>query len=307
MKLSVVTTLYKSSAFLPEFYDDIITAINNITTDYEIIFVDDGSPDDSLNKCIKIQEEDSKVKIIELSRNFGHHYAAYAGLENSSGDLIFLIDSDLEINPNILSTFYQEIITSKADVVYGVQKIRKGHFIEKYFGGFFWKFFNAMSDIKIPNNVLTERLMTRSYLDSLLQLKEKNLFLAGNMYWVGYNQKPLFVEKKHRTGKSTYNLKRRINLLIEAITSFSDKPLRLLFFIGVIITFISMIAICVQFTRKVLYPEVILQGFTTLYILLLLSLGIIVSSLGLVSIYLSKVFKETKSRPLYIIKRIIKK
>lgn len=307
MKLSIVTTLYKSSKFIIEFHDIISKAVNKITTDYEIIFVDDGSPDDSLLKCIQIQETDYKVKIIELSRNFGHHNAAYAGLEYAKGNLVFLIDSDLEVHPEIITLFYETINNQKVDVVYGVQKIRKGHFVERFFGGFFWKLFNYMSDVKIPENVLTERIMTRRYIDALMQLKEKNLFFAGNMYWVGYNQQPLFITKKLRIGKSTYNLKKRINLLIEAVTSFSDKPLKKLFFLGIFITLLAIIAVCIQFTRKIMHPDLVLQGFTTLYILILLSLGITVSSIGLVSIYLSKIYNETKSRPLYIIKKIIKK
>lgn len=308
MKLSVVSTLYKSKVFLDEFLVEIEKAIKFINIeDYELIFVNDGSPDDSLEHLINLMQTNAHIKIIDLSRNFGHHYAAYAGLKYAKGELTFLIDCDLEVSPNVLSDFYLEMNDSGVDVVYGVQKARKGGLLEKYLGGLFWSVFNYMSDIKVPKNVLTERLMNRNYLDSLLSLEEKNLFFAGNMYWVGYNQKPLVIEKKQRSGKSTYGLKRRVNLLIESITSFSDKPLRILFFMGVCITSISVLAIVIQLVRKLITPDLILQGFTTLYILILLSLGIIISAIGLMSIYMSKVFKETKARPLYIVKQIIKK
>lgn len=308
MKLSVVSTLYKSKVFLDEFLVEIEKAIKFINIeDYELIFVNDGSPDDSLEHLISLMQTNAHIKIIDLSRNFGHHYAAYAGLKYAKGELTFLIDCDLEVSPNVLSDFYLEMNDSGVDVVYGVQKARKGGLLEKYLGGLFWSVFNYMSDIKVPKNVLTERLMNRNYLDSLLSLEEKNLFFAGNMYWVGYNQKPLLIDKKQRSGKSTYGLKRRVNLLIESITSFSDKPLRILFFMGVCITSISVLAILIQLVRKLITPDLILQGFTTLYILILLSLGIIISAIGLMSIYMSKVFKETKARPLYIVKQIIKK
>jgi len=306
MKISVVTTLYKSSNSINEFYSLMSNEVKKITDDYEIIFVDDGSPDDSFKKCIDFHKNDSKVRIIQLSRNFGHHYAAYAGLKSASGEYIFLIDSDLEVSPNVFTTFYDKIQNSNIDVVYGVQKTRKGDFVEKYIGAIFWNLFNFLSDVKVQKNVLTERLMNRKYLDSLLKLEEKNLFFAGNMYWVGFNQIAIEIKKKQRTEKSTYNFIKRFDLFVEAITSFSEKPLKFLFYIGLFITIASLAAITFQLIRKIISPELILQGFTSLYILILFSLGVIISAIGLVAIYISKIFNETKSRPLYVIKKKIK-
>ena len=134
MKLSVVTTLYKSSEYIEEFYSRIINEIKRITEDYEIIFVDDGSPDDSLSKAIKLSEKDKNIKVIELSRNFGHHKAIMAGLESTNSDFVFLLDVDLEDLPEWLGDFYRLIISDKCDVVYGQQNNRRGNISRKFFG-----------------------------------------------------------------------------------------------------------------------------------------------------------------------------
>lgn len=307
MKLSVVTTVYKSEKYLDEFINQIINTIKAISiSEFELIFVLDGITDNSMDCLLKWKKECKEINIVELSRNFGHHYAIFAGLDYASGELTFLIDCDLEVHPKTLVNFYNTILESDIDVVYGIQKNRKGSLINKHLGNLFWKIFNILSEIKVPKNVLTERLMKRDYLDSLLSLKEKNLFFAGNMYWVGYKQQALEINKTKRNSRSTYDFLRRFNLLIEAITSFSDKPLKILFYFGLIITSISSMAIFVQLLKKISSPTYVLPGFTTIYILILIVLGILLTSLGLVSIYLSKVFKETKSRPLYVVKKIIK-
>ena len=144
MKLSIVTTLYKSSEYVEEFYKRITKEAKKITDDYEIIFVDDGSPDDSLKKCVSLHKQDQKIKVIELSRNFGHHKAIMTGLSYAKGDFVFLIDSDLEEDPEFLEIFWEELQSGEdLDVVYGLQKSRKGGWFEKFSGGLFYKVFNC--------------------------------------------------------------------------------------------------------------------------------------------------------------------
>ena len=148
MKLSIVTTLYKSSPYIDEFYARISKEAQKITDDYEIIFVDDGSPDDSLQKAVALYEKDSKVKVIELSRNFGHHKAIMTGLSHAKGEFVFLIDSDLEEEPELLGKFWEELHKEKElDVVFGVQESRKGGWFEKFTGGLFWKLINFMDGL----------------------------------------------------------------------------------------------------------------------------------------------------------------
>ena len=307
MKLSVVSTLYQSKIFLDEFLIEIEKAIQLIQIDdYELIFVNDGSPDNSLQHLITLKKEKyPKIKIIDLSRNFGHHYAIQSGLLKAKGDLIFLIDNDLETHPNVLVNFYKTIKEDKTlDVVYGFQEVRKGNFIERTLGGLFWILINKLSDTKIPHNILTERLMTQEYVKALLSLNDANLFLGGMMFWVGFNQKGFAIEKGQREGASTYSLKKRTDLMLQAVTSFSGKPLVYLFYFGLIISFISVILIFYLIVQKVLYVDEVQLGWTSLVAINVLVLGVICTFLGVIGIYVYKIFKQVQGRPNAIIKKI---
>ncbi|MFM7682454.1 MAG: glycosyltransferase family 2 protein [Bacteroidota bacterium] len=301
----MVSTIYKSETFLERFILELIDAINELQiTNFEIVFVLDGITDNSKEFLLNKKKEIPQIKIIELSRNFGHHYAISAGLDNAEGDLIFLIDCDLEVSPKVLVEFKNVYDATNADVVYGIQKTRKGSFVERELGGLFWKTFNALSDTKMPLNVITERLMTKKYLDALKSLGDKNLFLGGMMYWVGFNQVSVEVNKAQREGLSSYGFSKRFNLFIEAITSFSEKPLKMIFKLGLYITCGAFTAIFFMIVRKLLVPETILLGFTSIIVSILFSLGVLTSAIGLVGIYLSRIFKQTQNRPNYIIKNI---
>jgi putative glycosyltransferase len=307
MKLSVVSTLYQSKIFLDKFLIEIEKAIQLIQIDdYELIFVNDGSPDNSLHHLITLKKEKySKIKIIDLSRNFGHHYAMQAGLVEAKGDLIFLIDNDLETHPNVLVNFYTTMQEDKTlDVVYGFQEIRKGNFIERTLGGLFWILINKLSDTKIPHNILTERLMTKEYVKALLRLNDANLFLGGMMFWVGFNQQGCAIEKGRREGASTYSLKKRTDLMLQAVTSFSGKPLVYLFYFGLIMSFLSALLIIHLIVQKFLYVDEVQLGWTSLVAINILVLGLICTFLGVIGIYVYKIFKQVQGRPNAIIKKI---
>lgn len=303
--LSVVTTVYKSEDYLLEFISEIKSALDELSChEFEMIFVLDGITDESKDLLLQQQQHLPQIKILELSRNFGHHQAIFAGLQVASGERIFLIDCDLEVSPLVLVEFMKMLQDSGADVVFGVQHQRKGDFVERKLGEVFWKTFNYLSDTKIPLNTVTERLMTRSYLDALLSMGDRNVFFAGMMHWIGFNQLPCTVFKVQRSGVSTYTFRKRKELLIEAITSFSDKPLRLLFRIGVIILVASLIFSIGLITNKILYPEAVLLGYASVIVVMLFGIGSTLSALGLVGLYLSKVFNQVKNRPLYWVKNV---
>jgi putative glycosyltransferase len=307
MKLSVVSTLYQSKVFLDKFLIEIEKAIQLIQiVDYELIFVNDGSPDNSLQYLITLKKEKyPKIKIIDLSRNFGHHYAIQAGLREAKGDLVFLIDNDLETHPNVLVNFYKTIKEDKSlDVVYGFQEVRKGNFIERVLGCLFWILINKLSDTKIPHNILTERLMTQEYVKALLSLNDANLFLGGMMFWVGFSQKGIPIEKGQRVGASTYSFKRRMDLMLQAITSFSGKPLVYLFYFGLIVSFLSVLFIIYLIIQKILYVDEVQLGWTSLVAISVLVLGVISTSLGVMGIYVYKIYKQVQGRPNAIIKKI---
>ena len=306
MTLSIVSTLYKSKIFLDVFLKEILLAINTIDIkDYEIIFVNDGSPDDSVDYLLDRKKDIPQIKIIDLSRNFGHHYAIQAGLQYANGDYIFLIDNDLETPPGILTEYYFEIQNDvKLDVVYGFQEFRKGNFIEKKAGSIFWILINKLSDTKIPHNIVTERLMTRQYVNELLRLQDANLFIGGMFYWIGFNQKGIPVKKGIREVASTYSFKRRAELMLQAITSFSGKPLEWLFYIGISISFFSFLFLIKLAVQKLMYQDQVQLGWTSIVAINVLILGIISTFLGLIGIYIFKIFKQVQGRPNAIIKKI---
>ena len=306
MKLSVVTTLYKSKNFLEIFLKEISSAIETLAIeDFELVFVNDDSPDDSVTYLLKRKKDISQIKIIDLSRNFGHHYAIQAGLNYASGEYVFLIDNDLETPPSILVDFFNEIKKENTlDVVYGYQEARKGNFIEKKAGSIFWVLINKLSDTKIPHNILTERLMTKQYVNELLRLQDANLFIGGMFYWVGFNQKGISVKKGQREGASTYSVKRRAELMLQAITSFSGKPLEWLFYIGITISFFSFLFLVYLAIQKIIHQDEVQLGWTSIVAINVLILGIISTFLGLIGIYIFKIFKQVQGRPNAIIKKI---
>lgn len=302
MKLSIVTTMYYSAAYVKEFYRRVSAEAARITDQYEIVFVNDGSPDDSLEVAVSLHNEDSRVKVIDLSRNFGHHKAAITGLAYARGELVLFMDCDLEIPPEVLGTLYHELLDSDADTVYGVQRSRKGGLFERISGaGFYW-LFNRLSSYPVPPNLAGIRLMRRPYLNNLLMHKESSVFLAGLCAITGFKQAPVFVEKGSK-GQSTYNLSRKIDLLVTAVTSFSDKPLAGVFYLGVIITVLSLIGAIVLLSGHIL-AAVSLTGWHLLLISVWLLGGLILAGVGIVGIYAGKILMETKERPYTIIARI---
>lgn len=306
MTLSVVTTLYKSKVYLEVFLQEILSSIETIEVkDFELIFVNDGTPDDSVAYLLERKKDISQIKIIDLSRNFGHHYAIQAGLNYTSGEYVFLIDNDLETPPTVLVKFFKEMQNDTTlDVVYGFQETRKGNFIEKKAGSLFWVLINKLSDTKIPHNILTERLMTRQYVNELLRLQDANLFIGGMFYWVGFNQKGIAIKKGQREGASTYTIKRRAELMLQAITSFSGKPLEWLFYIGISISFFSFLFLIYLAIQKIIHQDEVQLGWTSIVAINVLILGIISTFLGLMGIYIFKIFKQVQGRPNVIIKKI---
>ena len=305
-KITVVTSLYKSKIFLDEFIDRILGALKAIEClDFELVFVNDGSPDDSVEFVIEKQKTISGIKIIDLSRNFGHHYALQAGLKYASGDYVFIIDNDLETSPEVLIDFYAKIKSdSTLDTVYGYQEYRKGASFERYSGDIFWSIFNKLSPVDVPKNILKERIMSRKYIDSLLTMNDSNLFLGGMFYWVGYNQLGIPVKKGVRLSKSTYTFTKKVNLMIYAITSFSSKPLEWMFKFGIFVSFFSVTMFVYLGVKKLFFGDTIQLGWTSIVALILLVLGILSTFLGLTGIYISKIYNQVQGRQNVIIKKI---
>ena len=302
MDLSIVTTLYASARHLEEFYARACAAAEGVTSDFEIILVNDGSPDNSLDIALSIHKRDPRVRVIDLSRNFGHHKAMMTGLIHARGELVFLIDSDLEEEPELLVPFYQELKAKGAEVVYGVQQKRKGKFFERVSGTLFFKVFNLLSTYPIPPNLITARLMTRRYVVALTQHKEREFVMAGLWTLAGFNQIPINVRKQHK-GATSYGPRRKLAHLVNAVTSFSSKPLVLIFYLGFILIVVSSLAAFDLIIRRIFFG-VLLEGWASLIVSIWLLGGITIFCLGVIAIYLSKIFIEVKQRPYAIVRDI---
>jgi putative glycosyltransferase len=301
MDLSIVTTLYCSAAHLEEFHARATAAALKITGDYEIVLVNDGSPDDSLDVALRLHEQDERVRIIDLARNFGHHKAMMTGLAHARGDLVFLLDSDLEEEPEILTRFHGEMRTSGADVVYGVQERRKGDALERWTGHVFYTIFNLLSSQPVPRDVLTARLMTKRYVSSLVEHRDKEVFLLGLWTITGFKQVPVPVQK-HSCSTSSYTLRRKVAILVNSITSFSNRPLIAIFYLGCMISLTAALAAGYLVVRR-LFFGILLAGWPSLIVSVWLLGGLTIFCLGIIGIYLSKVFMETKDRPYTVIRQ----
>lgn len=302
--ISIVSTMYRSRLFLESFLAECLQALSEFNcNDFEILLVNDGSPDDSLAYALERKKNIPQLVVVDLSRNFGHHHAMQAGLRHARGDLIFLIDCDLEVPPSVLPEFARKLRESGCDMVYGYQESRKGDWFEQISGGLFWKGFNLLSETKIPENNTTERIMTRRFVEAFLQMGDHNLFLGGMMSWTGFTQIGVPVEKKQRAGQSSYTLLKRIKLMVNAVSSFSSQPLVWLFNAGVFITLSSFALVAYLIIRKLIFGDALL-GFTSLMGFMAISLGILTTAIGLVGIYLGKVFNQVQNRPSYIVKDI---
>lgn len=303
MKLSIVTTLYCSAPYVEEFHRRASAAARQLVgEDYEIVMVNDGSPDNAVDIAIALTKSDPHMVVVDLSRNFGHHRAMMAGLEHSQGERVFLIDVDLEEEPEWLLPFAADMDAKKCDVVYGVQQQRKGGWFERWSGALFYKFFSWMTDIKGQKNQVTARLMTRRFVDALILHQERAIAFTGLCFLTGFQQEAHTIVK-HCSSPSTYTLGRKFAIVANIITSFSDKPLKIFFNFGIAIFLFALCYASWLVFRKVIWG-IDVDGWVSVMVSIWIFGGLIISQLGLLGIYLSKVFIETKARPAYIVKSV---
>jgi putative glycosyltransferase len=301
MRISVVSTLYKSAPYIAEFVERIRAALKTLTSDYEIILVDDGSPDDSLRLALAQMVSEPQLSVVELSRNFGHHKAMMTGLEHARGELVFLIDSDLEEPPELLTPFYEKLTKEQLDVVYGFQQSRKGRFAERFLGWIAWKMIGLLLQIRVPRNHSTVRLMTRDYVQALVRHKESKTAAGGLWVLTGFNQAGLAFHKGSRN-TSSYSFGARLFTLLDSITSFSEVPLYFVFYSGIIVLLVSAVIAAWLIMQK-LTGHVLAGWVSTLLSVWFLG-GLAIFSIGVVGLYISRIFIETKNRPYTIIRKV---
>jgi putative glycosyltransferase len=306
MKLSIVTTLYKSEPYIGEFHKKASTVAKQFAgDDYEIVFVNDGSPDNSLGLAMQLTEIDKHVTLVDLSRNFGHHKAMMTGLSYASGEMVFLIDSDLEEEPEWLLSFDAKMQKQGCDVVYGIQERRKGNWFERISGQWFYLFFKSLTGLALPENIVTSRLMTRRYVNALLCHQEREVFIAGLWHITGFDQQSQVI-KKHSKSETTYTFRSKMSLLVNSVTSFSNAPLVSIFYIGISISMLASAYIIYLASHWFFFAKP-MSGWTSVMASIWLLGGMVISFIGVVGIYLSKIFSETKQRPYTIVRQIYAK
>lgn len=303
MKLSVVTTLYNTSDYLRDFLAKVSGLhIKSSIDSYELILVDDGSTETQYLMAQSISATYQNVNLIRLSRNFGHHHALLEGLGHATGDLIFLIDSDLEEDPLNFFPLYSELLRTQSDLVYGFQERRRGGVWERISGRLFYFFMNKFMKVEIPENMLTSRLMSRRYVDALLLHTETQINFSALSVITGFKQTKIPL-KKIKLRQSTYSLSKKFSLLVDAITSHSSSPLKLIFTTGVAIFAVTAI-VALTLTIEWISGGNPASGWTSLILSIWFLGGLNMLSLGVIGIYISKIFLETKKRPRVIVSEI---
>ena len=303
MKLSIVATLYRSASYIEEFLTRSTTVARQLVGDsFEIVLVNDGSPDNSLEIAVAQIAQFPRLKVVDLSRNFGHHKAMMTGLAHATGEHVYLLDSDLEEEPEWLFEFWRTMQDEHADMVYGVQRARKGSLYERITGPLFYRLFRALTGIVQPDNIVTARVMSRRFVDALLLHQEREINIGGLWIITGFRQVKAVV-KKHASSPTTYTLGRKLDHLINAVTSFSSLPLIFTFYAGLLISFSAVLYITYSVLLRLLQPTVPV-GFTALIASIWFFSGLIVFFLGVQGIYLAKIFTEVKQRPYTIIREV---
>jgi len=309
--LSIIVPCFNEQDVILDTYNEINNVLSANHFDIEIIFIDDGSVDDTFSILHEISEKDSRVKIISFSRNFGHQAAVTAGLDHSTGDVVSIIDADLQDPPDVIISMIDEW-KKGAKVVYGVRKNRKESIYKKVSYYIFYRLYSAISDISVALDSGDFCLIDREVVDKINSLPEKNRFVRGLRSWVGYDQVPVYYNRqKRQAGKPKYTIAKLLNLALDGVFNFSSKPLVAVFYAGIITSLLSLFLAIFYLIYRIFNLEFMgsysseSQGFTTLVVLILLIGGLQILTVGIIGQYISRIYQEVKSRPSYVIKKII--
>jgi len=301
--ISVVIPVFNEAATVDHLYTRCVAVLNSLAPDFEIICIDDGSKDETLQKLKTIRESDKRLKIISLSRNFGHQQSFLAGLTHAQGDYVVLMDGDLQDPPEEIVKM-NELLHQGYDVVYGVRKKRKEGLFKRFMYWIFYRFFKYSVSFDIPLDTGDFCIMRKKVVEEMLKSSEQSLFLRGTRSWVGFRQVGYEYERDKRyAGEVKYTFRKLFNLAYNGIFSFSQLPVKFIFFSGLILLVFSMIYL-VYLLVTYFTSGGIPEGFTTLAILVIIFSSVQLISLGLIGEYLLRIYDESRKRPLYIVREI---
>lgn len=302
MKLSIVSPVYRAELVLDELVERIAKSVPSAFNSYEIILVDDFSPDKSWQKIVEISSKNSNVRGFKLSRNFGQHYAITAGLNQVSGDYVVVLDCDLQDQPEEIEKLFNE--SQKGfDIVLARRYERKDSLYKKTVSKLFYKTLSYLTGTKQDATVANFGIYSKQVIDEVVKLEEKIKYFPTMVKWVGFSTSYVNVEHASRSeGKSNYNLKKLLNLALDIILAYSDKPLRLIIKFGLSIALISFLMVIYVLFEK-FTGKVSVSGYASLIISIWFLSGCILTTLGVVGLYIGKIFEGVKNRPSYIIEK----
>lgn len=299
--LSLVIPCYNEEKVVEEFYKQTIIEIRKLKVDYEFIFINDGSSDNTNSKLELLKEVDSKIRIITFSRNFGKEAAIFAGLKESKGEYVVLIDADLQHPPHLLPLMYQKITEEGFDSAATFRKSRNGEpRIRSYFSKKFYRIFNRLIDVDIKDGAQDYRMMTREMTNNLICLGEYHRFTKGLMAWIGFNTFYIGCENTERhDGETSWKFWGLVKYALDGIVAFTTKPLKISAFAGMIITSFAFI-----YMLKIIYNKIfiggVIDGYSSLMVAVLFLAGIQLVSIGIVGEYIARIYEQIKGRPIYI-------
>lgn len=298
--ISVVSPEYKGEKMVAELVRRIVESVSTITEDYEIILVNDASPDNSWDEIVKQCQLNSKVKGINLSRNFGQHYAITAGLSYSKGDWVVVMDCDLQDRPEEIPNLYRKA-QEGWDVVFAQRKERRDGFFKKLSSSLFNSLFSILMGKKADKTIANFGIYQRKVIQAVLSMGDSVRSLYTMVQWVGFNQTAIPVEHSERAeGKSSYSFRKLLKLAFNYMIAFSDKPLNFVLRFGTIV-FITSFAVAFYYLIRYLVGGITVSGFTTMVISVWMLGGIQIMLIGVVSLYIAKIFDRVKQRPLFIV------
>ncbi len=299
MKYSVIIPAFNEQEVLPLSYPRLKAVMDTLGEDYELIFVNDGSRDNTLTQLKELAEKDKHVRVISFSRNFGHQEAVSAGMASASGQAVVIIDCDLQDPPEVIPEMVKKW-QAGADIVYGQRVKRQGESVFKKLTAWgYYRILRALGGQYIPANTGDFRLIDRKVCDTLTAMPEKNRFLRGMAAWSGFKAEPVeFVRDERAAGQTKYSLKKMLKLAGDGVTSFSNKPLKAPMVLGITLTLLSL---CYLVVSVVLTALSIWQLMHVMFALVFLLLGLLFVSLGIFGLYLGRIYDEAKGRPIYII------
>jgi glycosyltransferase involved in cell wall biosynthesis len=303
IELSIVLPVYNEEKNIDLLYTKLISSVEQLKCAYEIIFVNDGSIDNSLEIIINLAKNNPNIKYIDFSRNFGHQIAIYAGMENSKGNYVLTMDSDLQDPPEEIINLYYKV-KQGFDIVHARRKQRKGETIfKKLTAKIYYRILRKITKCDIPVDVGDFRIISKKVVDILKQMPEQEKYLRGQIAWVGFKQTFIEYDRDQRAeGKTKYSTSKMTKLALDGITSFSDFPLRFATYLGFFVSIISFVLMLWVLYKRLIVKEYV-QGWTSIILSVLFMGGITLITIGIIGEYISRMGNNVRKRPLYIINK----